>query len=53
MSVTDLIHGRDSILTLTFFFFFYLVDSAHSDPTATTYFAAGQPMSEKATGRGL
>lgn len=51
MSVTDLIHDRDSILTLTFFF--YLVDSAHSDPTATTYFAAGQPMSAKATGRGL
>lgn len=32
---------------------FYLVERAHSDPTATTYLAGPQPTYSKAMGRGL
>lgn len=31
----------------------YLVDRAHSEPTATAYLAGPQPIYSKATGRGL
>lgn len=31
----------------------YLVDRAHSEPTATTYLAGPQPTYSKAMGRGL